>query len=301
VNIPLFKPPRLKGKYLGKVLKSRWLTTGPMCERLKEALAQKFNWDKDLIVLANSATAGWQAILDHTPSPVWQRWDTFVSMRDAQDAHVEQEMPGWEQINVRTFVGGLEDIPEWPYAGLRVADCTHLGHPWTDVDYSLLSFYPTKPIPGAEGGAVFCKVREDADRLAKLVDCGFGSQPRDYRTRCWGRKANMTDVQAAFALEALEISDEYMAGLKEAWGRMLEEHCRFNYIPGSSFVDVGRRPYLFQLVLPGNRPIPEVQKMLPFPTGWHFPPNRRLTLPMWPNMLGSVIKKIFNELEKLEL
>jgi hypothetical protein len=285
----------LRGKYLGKVLKSRWLTTGPMCERLKEALAEKFEWEKDRIALANSATACWQALLDDSSGLVTQREDTFVSMKDAEADHgVSPSLDSF--THVHTFLGGLDAEPAWPAFSTEVADCTHIGHPWKDADYSLLSFYPTKPIPGAEGGAMFCWSKEAADNLSRLVDCGFSGQPRNYETRVWGRKANMTDVQAALALEALELSEGYMDGLREAWGRMaLDCPGDFNY------VDVSDRPYLFQLVLPEGVKVPEVQKRLSFPTGWHFPPNRRLTLPLFSGMTDRVIHTMFKEIGKLEI
>src|SRR5262245_21172337 len=70
MKYPLFKTPRLTGKYLERVLESGWLTTGPECATLRVKLSSFFEKQgygylgASRIVLAASATAGFQAVFD---------------------------------------------------------------------------------------------------------------------------------------------------------------------------------------------------------------------------------------------
>lgn len=305
-DLPLFKPPQLRGKYLSRVLKSRWLTAGPVCERLREALGEHFEWDAKKIVLANSATAGWQAVLDSFESS--KREEAHVSIRDDTFAGmfncVKNSQPK-TPIRVSTDIGGREGgAPFWPTNYFKVADVCHTALLRREAAVNILSMYPTKPIPGSEGGALFVLDEGFAQYLRQLVDCGFAGWPRDYSAAVWGRKANMTDVQAALALEALELSDGYMEGLREAWFRMRKVWRQgWAGLWGiEDPVNVYRRPYLFQVELPtgSGLTVAEVQKRLPFATGWHFPPNRRLTLPMWPGIPVSAIKRMCKALSDVD-
>jgi hypothetical protein len=200
----LYKPPRLTGKYLDKVLASRWLTEGPMVERFREAVAEKLGVGPDRIALAARATSGFQAVLDflhhnyswgeiwsgdclfvdcteatfigirhsirHAGLGVWDR--TWVSGRP--DVLVKTDIGGRrlaeedENTSTRVYVAGGAADPKW-----YIHDACHSWLPDPAADFAVLSCYPTKPVPGAEGGVVVCKEPEHAREIESWCTSGL--------------------------------------------------------------------------------------------------------------------------------
>jgi len=311
----LYKPPRLTGKYLDKVLASRWLTAGPMCERFREAVAEKLKVGPDRIALAARATSGFQAVLDmicyhdalgEEPEDyptIDCTHATFVGIRHAI-SHAGM-CTGWDRdwrsrpdIVVKTDIGGrrlaIEDedmssryfvANRLPYPKWYIHDACHSWLPDPAADFAVLSCYPTKPVPGAEGGVVVCKDPEHAREIESW--CSSGLSPAFNPTRLGGtepsvpgRETHLTDVAAALNLEALEVSDRYMAGIRLSWQKLARAGQNWE-VP---FRCQPLVPYLFQVEV---RDVAEVRAELAkwgVPTAWNFPPAPLVTLPCRPDM-----------------
>ncbi len=118
---------------------------------------------------------------------------------------------------------------------LVIDDAAHaIGAEWrgskigTLADITVFSFYVTKNITTAEGGALATADRELADRVERLAlhglslgawqrfsDAGF----RHYDATEPGFKYNMTDLQAALGLHQLPRLDEWIGRRAELWQR----------------------------------------------------------------------------------
>ncbi len=281
----LFNPPRLTGKYLDAVLASKWLTTGPMCARLRETVAEFLRVRPGQVVLAASATAGFQGVLDLIGSravaadpydgtwvqiadATWpgmhhairhgvginDRWDPQSHCKDTPDVVILTDIGGRRLIDKSgpSDISGRtweEYIPDDGLTGIHDACHSWLPLPW--ADFGICSFYPTKLVSGAEGGVVVCKREEDADELAAWLYCGLspGSAGQGHSPTVSGRKANLTDVAAALNLEALEAAPTYIQAIDDTWRKMAELADRM----GISYRDQPVRPYLFQIEVPGVR------------------------------------------------
>lgn len=278
MNVPLFRPRKLSGKYLETVLASRHLTSGPMVGELREAIADWAGVDLPEVVLGNSARELFRAL-------VRALWPCRFDFRPLETyppmlwvAQGEAEVGSWYIVTVLTDIGGANCGGAYDGEGLVVRDACHSWVPGT-APYELFSFYPTKLAGAAEGGVLICRDRPRiGQRLQMLVDGGVpgsGSSPeydRGYRS---GRIARMTDVQAALALEAFEDLGSRQDEAAEAWWELRK------LLGGTDFVDQPDQPYLFQVRVPT---VPAYRERLAdrgIGSGWNFPPAPLLTLPCW--------------------
>lgn len=277
----LYAPPKLKGKYLQEVLDSGHITAGPMCRRFGEAVAAKWEVPPDTVVLTNSASSGFIALscchetgsfLGDAPWPVFSDFASTFRLIDSAP---------FERLALRTFTGGCSREAFNNGDGPEAWDCSHLWKwpkppTYRSPKFILLSCYPTKPIPGGEGGVMICVFAEDALQLSEVVNCGFpGSLQqagvRDWGERAYGLKLHMTDTQAALALEGLENQEKYRGEILKSWQFLAER------LPHKEI----ENPYLFQL--PVNWRLFEdarnAFKAAAIPTGVNFYPDEYLTLP----------------------
>jgi dTDP-4-amino-4,6-dideoxygalactose transaminase len=289
--VPLFKPAPLSGKYARRVAASPHRTTGPQCARLKKALAAEFPmWTPDQIVLGNSATACFEALLRVMKGKVLFIGETYPLLPS-----INQRQPSHSAVlgYVHTDIGG---VTADRFAGYLL-DCCHSWAPSHRFEYSLVSFYPTKLVPGVEGGALFCQSTLMAQRLQATLNCGFFQDLDRTRTRVWedmesnAMKGNMTDVAAAYNREALEHLHHQIRGIRNTQVqicREIFEHPRLR-----------RGRYLMQVQVPD---VPEAQKIakgMGVASGWNFPPNQWLTVPSWAGMNEDQIGKVTAVVRKL--
>lgn len=317
-KIPLFRPPILTGKYLHRVLRSRWLTAGPWVEKFREACGRQFGVDHRRIHLAARATSCFQAVMDHlqatmAPDLTYITPSTFPGMHLAI-RHAGQRMTHVSGRNVDvavvTDIGGARLCKEdanakFSIGTLFVHDACHSGTEWLghSPDFTLFSCYPTKPIPGGEGGICICPSREIAEELELRVSSGlstaYGRSPTaPLRPTVAGRETHMTDVQAALNLEALELSNDYMARIEESWNRLAAAAWNL----GVPYRGQAVRPYLFQV------PLDDINKLLHFkrccgrhgiPTAWNFSPSCMVTLPCFPRMSHGTAKWIVEKARRI--
>lgn len=302
----LHNPPKLKGKYLDKVLASGWYTTGPWNDRLKEKIAEEVSWNERKIVLASSATAAFHAIRDYidwklAPEADWYITDcTWPGITEVVAPLYRRDYDDAEVI-VLTDIGGKGTIDPVFSASdvdpgreaIVVHDVCHSWMPDRQARFSFASFYPTKLVPGAEGGVIFCQFEEDVERLERLLYCGLKAgggvnTVQEWEGRGWARKANMTDIQAALNYEALDLSYSYIRQVAARFD-MLATEARSR---GLVYRLQNIRPYLFQLYVGADR-IPLIRERLldrNIPSAWNFPPAGLLTLPIHlnPARLGEV-------------
>jgi DegT/DnrJ/EryC1/StrS aminotransferase family protein len=291
MDIPLFAPPKLTGKYLHKTLASGWLTSGARCAELREVVAAFLNRRPEQVVLAASATAGFQAVVDlvRDRRRCWGDISvrltpaTWAGMTNAAHYPWQDGPLGAPDIYVRTDIGGARPSEydaslHRPPCRVYVHDSCHSWLPHLDADFGLVSFYPTKLVPGAEGGAVICKNPLDAEPLQRLLYCGLVPGSGSREPKGWGRKANMTDVTAALNLEALELAPKYIEQIEEAW-------CTLS--GAAYFLGIAHRvrqqairPYLFQLAHDfATTPPPKH-----CPWARNFAPANLITLPCFPGL-----------------
>lgn len=303
-EVRLFDPPRLFGQYLSEVLQSRHLTTGPLVEKLREALAARFGTSRDKVVLGASATACGCALID-----MLQRrfralfidfsgvatWPLFKkhcnqALRPQLDGPMPICVKWWTDIGGLNF-GGRAISPPSPADKLNlpvVVDACHSCYydPW--VSFTLMSFYPTKLMSGAEGGVVLCADPADASELQEILNCGMPSESWAEMTRfarSWdhtihplARKANMSDVQAAFALEGLQHFARQKMKTRDAWCRLYQEIMDQRPILAEKVL-LQREPYLFQILV---KDVPRARawfKEQGMPTAWNFMPAPYVTIP----------------------
>lgn len=305
----LYNPPRLTGRYLDPVMRSRWLTSGPMCEKLQSAVAAWFNVRPEQVVLGASATACFQACLwlislcNRRHGRLYIAKGTWPGMHQATwlvPGIQRQPSRYTADIIVLTDIGGRRLCPEDEVQGFppAVQWLIHDAcHSWTmnrNCDFTLVSFYPTKLVPGAEGGAVICHSPDLAWKLRQLLYCGLepGRAGMGIPPLLKGMKANMTDIAAALNLEALERAPRYIEAQGKAWERMAEVGRDMNF----RIRQQPTRPYLMQLEVPPGKNVRELIHRLKergIPAAWNFPPNQLLTLPCHPSMTRAEMRRIF--------
>jgi len=96
--------------------------------------------------------------------------------------------------------------------------------------FGCFSFYATKNITTGEGGMVFARRREDAERIKRLALHGmsadawkrFGDEGyKHYYVVDRGFKCNMMDLQAALGLCQLERIEQHYAQREQLWARYM--------------------------------------------------------------------------------
>ena len=299
----LFVPPQLTGKFLSPTLQSGWLTSGPRCQELKATLATFLQVKAECVVLAGSCTAAWQSLLDmlikrHGPLSVRMTPATFVGMRHVVDltkgAYWEQN--GNADLHVRVDIGGRrDDDAGWALDAIRIRDAAHSWIVDPEARFSLMSMYPTKLVPGPGGGVVVCASEADAAELEYHTYVGLrpGMAGNGDVPQCIGRKAEMNDVSAALALEALELAPNYIAAIEDSWRLLAGAALRC----GVPLRAQPLRPYLAQLECPPTR-VPSMRACLGragIPTAHAFPPAGLVVLPCYPNMTPDEARFVIEE------
>lgn len=298
--IALFKTPRLTGKYLDRVLKTRWHTTGPMCQRLQEAVGEFLGVPSKKVVLASSATSAFQGLcyllreVTNTAFPGIQITDaTWPGLLQAAYLAGYVRSVDVPLISVRTCIGG-DRSDDCGFQGTYLVEdrC----HAWTPKDpaasFAFYSFYPTKLVPGVEGGAIVCANSEHAERLRSYLYCGLqpGAAGKGAHSVISGIKANMTDVTAALNLEALELAPIYMWALHHTHQKYMRLIRDTFLLPRAQCVQA----YLLQIIVDASH-IPGTMQRLTdcgVASAWNFRPAGLLTLPMWPQMPEKIMKEV---------
>lgn len=296
----MFSPPKLTGKYLDKVLSSGWYTAGPMNDRLEEAVGEFWGVGKEHVLLTSSATAACWAVMDwlNYEHPGWARAEvehaTFpgIWMVDRVRPRIGRHR---KPTQILTDIGGARfiDPPGYGPPCVLIHDIAHswllrqfthypnwiYGRP----DYAFASFYPTKLVPGAEGGALYIYNSDEKEEIRWRINCGIvRGKGVDGGVR-WGRPSHMGDVQAALNLEALENAPGYISAVGIEWYSLVEYAKHYN-IP---YRYQPRRPYLFQVETDKVAEVRARLKDFGWPTQHNFPPASLVTLPTNVNMNDS--------------
>lgn len=293
--IPLFKPKPLTGKYVGEVLASGHLVTGPMVERLRVEAA-KLGWvAAEKVAVGASATACLQAIhamigwvhLELKPKATWPLF---------RDKSITNELWGYKPPDedcwtLYTDIGGV--TAPTTFGERSILDCSHSWEPGMlgGQRFSFASISPIKLCDGVQGGVIWCRHEDEARELQGILNYGFldgHDKPRDWRTRdTRGWRWNMSDVHAALNLEAIERLKETKRRYNETCTDMFEA---LEWSP-----QLAKRPggsYLCQLKV---RSVPRAIEFLRergVAAGWNFPPAKLVTIPAWPGLPAVNIKEV---------
>jgi dTDP-4-amino-4,6-dideoxygalactose transaminase len=281
----MFSPPKLRGKYLDKVLSSGWYTVGPMNDRLEEAVAEFWGVGKENVLLTSSATAACWAIMDFITRNYCSVGAEITGCTFPGIFMVDRIRPRDglhpRPVQILTDIGGAHFID--PPGCCRRNDWVihDLAHSWflregeNNPDFAFTSFYPTKLAPGAEGGVLYMQCPDVKEQIRWLINCGIvpGSGV-DGGVR-WGRPSHMGDVQAALNLEALGNAPNYIAAVYETWEH-LAELARHYDIP---YRDQPVRPYLFQIKTDEVALVRDKLRYYGWCSQHNFPPAPLVTLP----------------------
>jgi dTDP-4-amino-4,6-dideoxygalactose transaminase len=130
-------------------------------------------------------------------------------------------------------------------------------------DLTCFSFYPTKNITTAEGGAVTTNDDELARRVrlyryhglnddawTRYADAGF----RHYDVEVAGFKYNMTDLQAAIGIHQLPNAEVWLARREQIWRRYDEAFAGLNVVrPPPAPADMRHARHLYTLQISEDR------------------------------------------------
>lgn len=294
--IPLFRPPELTGKYLSQVLESRNLMAHPVVEKLREKVAEFARVPPERVALGSSATVCFRAILRTISMGEcfdWQAYDIGPTWHLIQEAFFDEVPRNPDNpdaiIEVKTDLGGVSPAERgWKYyISFKIRDCCHSWLFRGDADFEFASFYPTKLVGAAEGGVVICKTARVAKHLQLVLNAGvpgMSKRPDLGKRLSYGVKGQMSAVQAALALEAVEDADLRIAVAARVWRLMRADIVGQRPELAARIRDVSSRPYLFQIEPPDGMSVPEMQEKLRergVASGWNFPPARLVTVPCW--------------------
>jgi hypothetical protein len=309
MQVRLFNPIRHTGRFVEKVLASRHLTTGTMVEKLRNYAVKEFDLEyPEQVVLGSSATSCGFALMDMLKA----RIDRHVK-RFSDGARIiwcgEGPWPLFKQYSSRMFGEGEFDImlPEaqiswWTDIGgqsvgswgkgsnyaYNVHDACHSCRVHPSSDFTIMSFYPTKFLSGAEGGMVICRDPLLGSELQQILNCGMPSKDWEEMrrfARSWdhsihplARKGNMSDWQAAINIEALEQLSNRKEQIGTAWRKLFRAVTRRRPQLAEK-IKIRPTPYLFQIRVEDVRKAREWFKMQGIPTAWNFKPARLVTIP----------------------
>lgn len=238
-----------------KVLKSDFLTSGPVVTEFEEAIADYVG--AKFAVSFSSATAALHGAcavieLEETDKVVTSPL-TFIA--SANCARYVGAQPSLADIDPQTYNLNLDLVPADSkaiipvhYAGLPVElsrfkrggrwvieDASHaLGaHSTTekvgatrDSDMCVFSFHPVKPITTGEGGMVTTNNADLAQKLQRFRSHGIVRSPEPdtwlYNAETLGYNYRLTDIQAALGLSQLKRLDSFIAERNEIADRYRE-------------------------------------------------------------------------------
>lgn len=307
--VQLFSPPKLTGRYLKKVLQSGWLTSGPTSAEFKKRLGEYLSVSPSRISLASSATAGFQGIVDlldarlghHVYSIADATWPGLHQIL-SRAIFSHKVVHGEEaKVVVLTSIGGaalIDGARREEEESIWIHDACHswLREWW--ADWTFMSLYPTKLVPGAEGGVIVAPTDADAAELDRWLYCGLepGGAGRGHAPSVSGRKANMTDVQAALNMEALELAPAYIDLIQESWG----EYSLLAASRGIPYRAQPYRAYLFQIEVPSEKVLDVMAELAKWgvPSAWNFRPAGLVTLPLYPAMSKTVQSMVLDMVER---
>lgn len=302
----LHNPPILTGKYLKATLESGHLAAGAQVEALRWELGAYFGVSPETVVLGSSATALGLALFDYLEKE--HRWIRFPELSPGFNGHtsavvwpVFRNMFRRHNVDAKALVGSqrgqwLTDIggasvfqDEVDSTLVSVLDACHSWRLLEGVDFTLLSFYPTKLCAGAEGGAIVCTSSHAAADLQRLVNCGLdraGDRPSFYHMDYRGRKASMTDVTAALNREALEGLGQRKRDVHQQWVAMRDQF--LSRVGPKTEVDrIVSQPeqaYLLQLRVDAPAKAFAIADEVGVATQVNFPPSTAVTFPCWPGL-----------------
>lgn len=231
--------------YLKEAIDNGWLTTGPLTERFTAALCAELETEN--LVAVSSCTAALQIALAAADLPddseVIVPANTFIATFETVELAgltpvlADMDAATWN-VSVETLTARLtprtKAIIAVPFAGnplpmqtlrkfadrhklVLILDCAHaLETTWQQkslhhyADYACYSFYATKNLTTAEGGAIVCPA-EKLDEVRALSLHGMSRAAwKRYAGGSWrydiiatGYKANLTDIHAALGLAQL--------------------------------------------------------------------------------------------------
>ncbi|MFT3721773.1 DegT/DnrJ/EryC1/StrS family aminotransferase [Pseudorhodoferax sp.] len=228
---------------VGDVLRSGWITTGPKCQELEQALSRR--WGGRPVRLLSSGTAAlelglrlagvgpgdevvttplsWVAtanvILAVGATPVFA--DVDPGTRNIDLGHVERAITRRTRALMPVDLAGLPVDRDRLYRlarsrGLRVVEdaAQSFGSSWggraigSFGDLVSFSFHANKNFTTAEGGCLVLNDEQEARRCEKLRLQGVVRLPDGgMLVEEWGAKANLTDVAAAIGLGQLRHVD----------------------------------------------------------------------------------------------
>ncbi len=270
VRIPFARAPLdfdAAAPFLKEAIDNGWLTTGPLTERFTAALGAELKTTN--LIAVSSCTAALQIALAAADLPddaeVIVPANTFIATFETVELAgftpvlADMDAATWN-VSVETLQRCLTErtkaIIVVPFAGnpppmqalrefanrhnlVLILDCAHaLESTWqrqplhTYADYSCFSFYATKNLTTAEGGAIVCP----ADKLELVRALSLHGMSRAawkrYAGGNWrydiiatGFKANLTDIHAALGLaqlpnlrknhaRRLELAEQYTSALQ---------------------------------------------------------------------------------------
>ena len=250
--------------FLKEAIDNGWLTTGPLTERFTAALAAELKTES--LVAVSSCTAALQIALAAANLPggaeVIVPANTFIATFETVELAgltpvlADMDAATWN-ISVETIAAKLTPrtraIMAVPFAGnplpmqtlrefadkhnlVLILDCAHaLETTWQReplhrfADYTCYSFYATKNLTTAEGGALVCP----ADKLEHVRALSLHGMSRAawkrYAGGSWrydiittGYKANLTDIHAALGLAQLPALHQNLSRRRQFAARYTE-------------------------------------------------------------------------------
>lgn len=240
------------------VLRSGWITTGPRCQALEAALAERF--DGRPVRLLNSGTAALELALrlcgigpgdEVITTPLsWVATANVVLAVGATPVFVDVD-PRTRNIDLSRIEAAVTpctraiipvDLAGLPVDrdalasiarrhGLRVIEdaAQSFGARWAGReigsfgDLVCFSFHANKNFTTAEGGCIVVNDEDEARRLELLRLQGVQRLPGgEMQVQSWGAKANLTDVAAAIGLGQLRRVEEFFAARRRLAQRYFE-------------------------------------------------------------------------------
>ncbi|MCB1146928.1 MAG: DegT/DnrJ/EryC1/StrS aminotransferase family protein [Leptospiraceae bacterium] len=268
MRIPFYKPEIDKTALFSmwnEAIDNGWLTTGPLTRKLEQKLAEFLRCEE--IVCVSSATAGLQIalrLLGLKPgSRVALSVNTFVSafevilnenlipvLIDIDGESLNMNLNQLEKFSANElacvmavpFAGmplpmkQLQEIclkNNWPLIldNAHALESTYQNKPVQSFcDMAVYSFYATKNLTSAEGGAIYCKDPQMAARARTMALHGLSRESwQRYSGGGWrydvaefGFKANLTDIHSAIALAQVDSLKDKMERRKILWSLYCE-------------------------------------------------------------------------------
>jgi len=287
-------------KAVTDVLKSGWLSTGPVVSEFEKEFEDKFGGyavalasctqalmaaltvsnvgaGAEVIVPPITFCATVNAILAVGAKPVFV--DVTASGHLNPDLIQHVVTPKTKAIIPVHYLGAPANmdriIDEARKHGLKVIeDAAHAfgGDYQPKGDFACYSFYPTKNITSAEGGMVVCQDPGKAARIKIWASQGLSmgawkrygrSGPAGYEVEFPGHKGNMSDVHAAIGLTQFKRWPEIKAKRDKVWAV---------YEKAWGEKEAGHSRHLFTIKVNGRDELRRLLKDAGIGTGVHFNP-----------------------------